>query len=122
MPISFEHLQGQRTQSWGQHGCAFSVLFLPAVLALAQQPAEVVPPSVPAEISKGSPALASPDAKGGPASRGPQLQTHPSPAAAANAQRAAREPDAPSVVERQDSGDAVREPIARPKRAEKFPG
>ena len=104
-----------RTRPWAQHGFACSVLFLPAVLALAQQPAEVVPPSLPAEISKDS-ALASPDAKGGPASSGPQLQTHPSPAAAANAQRAAREPDARSVAERQDAGDAVRESVARPKR------
>ena len=121
MPISFEHLQFQRFQSWGQHGFAFSVLCLPAVLAFAQQPAEIAPTSLPAEISKGSPALPSPDAKRSPAFSGPRLQTHPSPAAAANAQRAAREADAPSVTERQVSGDTVQEPAARPKRVNPSP-
>ena len=121
MPINFDQLQLRRTRAGGQHRFALAILSLPAVLALAQQPAEVVPPSLPAEISKGSPALASPAAKGGPAASGPQLQTHPSSAAAANAQRAARDPDASSVADRQDSSDAVREPVAQPKEVKPSP-
>lgn len=114
--ISFGHLQLQRIQLWGQRGFAFSALFLPAMLALAQQTSEAVPPSLPAEISKGSSALTSPDKKEAPAGNGPDLRAHPSPAAAANAQRAARQSDAPSVVERKDSGVSARDPITRPKR------
>jgi len=116
MMISFAHLQVQRDRPWGPYGLALYALFLTAALAFAQQPADVVPPSQPAEISKDSPALAPPDAKGDPASSAPPLQTHPSPAAAAAAQRAARQPDDPSATERQDPDVTAREPAARPKR------
>jgi len=111
MPINFEQLR--RARSWGPHGLACSALLLclPGAVALAQRPVEAVPPPVPAEILKSAP----PDTKGAPASSGAQLETHPSPAAAANAQRAAREPDARSGAEPQESGDAVRAPVARPK-------
>ena len=123
MMISFGHLQFQRDRpswalgQWGQHGLAFSALFLAATLAVAQQAAEAVLPSQPAEISKGSPVPAPPDGKGAAPSSKPLLQTHPSPAAAANAQRAARQSNDASIPEREDPGSTALEPANRPIRA-----
>lgn len=119
--IGFWHLQFRHDRptfgQWGQRGLAFSALFLAAALAFAQQPAETVSPSQPAEISKGAPALVPADGKGASPSGGPPLQTHPSPAAAANAQNAARQPDDSSAPERKDPSFTARYPADRSKGA-----
>ena len=121
MTISFGHHRYQREWPWTRHGLAlltlFLTLFFAATFAFAQQAPDAVAPTPPAEISKGSPpAMAQPDSKGAAASSGPSLQTHPSPAANANAQRAARQPGQASASGSEDAATA-QDPAAQPKRA-----
>jgi hypothetical protein len=114
MTISFAHL---RIQGFSALSLSLAATLAFAQEPVAQQPAEVSPPTQPAEISKSTPAPVAPDGKAAPAPSAPPLQTHPSPAAAANAQRAARQADDPSAAQRNEPDSAVEAPVAPSKRS-----